>query len=73
MARSLNLIFADRVTLLRKERGLTQESLALLAGLDRTYVSGIERSHRNVTIKTVELIAQALDVKAYELFKEDGR
>lgn len=45
---------------LRKERGWSQETLALEADLDRTYVSGIERKVKNPTITVVERIATAL-------------
>jgi transcriptional regulator with XRE-family HTH domain len=46
---------------LRKERGWSQEALADEAGLDRTYVSGIERVVRNPTITVVQRIATALN------------
>ena len=45
---------------LRKERGWSQEALADEAGLDRTYISGIERVVKNPTITVVERIAVAL-------------
>lgn len=45
---------------LRKERGWSQEALADEAGLDRTYISGIERVVKNPTITVVERIASAL-------------
>lgn len=45
---------------LRKERGWSQEALADAAGLDRTYISGIERNVRNPTITVVERISTAL-------------
>jgi len=45
---------------LRKERGLSQEALADAAGLDRTYISGIERKVKNPTITVVDRIAVAL-------------
>ena len=45
---------------LRKERGWSQEALAAEAGLDRTYISGIERKVKNPTITVVERIAMAL-------------
>ena len=48
---------------LRKERGLSQEALADEAGLDRTYISGIERVVRNPTVTVIERIAVALDCK----------
>tara|TARA_B100000678_G_C17885640_1_gene373217 strand:+ start:121 stop:324 length:204 start_codon:yes stop_codon:yes gene_type:complete len=52
---------------LRKERGWSQETLALEADLDRTYVSGIERKVKNPTITVVERIAKALDCRLGEL------
>lgn len=45
---------------LRKERGWSQETLADEAGLDRTYISGIERKVKNPTITVVERVAAAL-------------
>ena len=45
---------------LRKERGWSQEALADEAGLDRTYISGIERVVRNPTLTVLERIATAL-------------
>ncbi len=45
---------------LRKERGWSQEALADEAGLDRTYISGIERVVKNPTITVIERIASAL-------------
>jgi transcriptional regulator with XRE-family HTH domain len=45
---------------LRKERGWSQEALADEAGLDRTYISGIERMVKNPTITVVERVARAL-------------
>jgi transcriptional regulator with XRE-family HTH domain len=46
---------------LRKERGWSQEALADEAGLDRTYISGIERKVKNPTITVVERLARALE------------
>lgn len=45
---------------LRKERGWSQEALADASGLDRTYISGIERFVKNPTILVVQRIASAL-------------
>lgn len=45
---------------LRKERGWSQEALADAAGLDRTYISGIERVVKNPTVTVVERVAYAL-------------
>lgn len=46
---------------LRKERGWSQEALADEAGLDRTYISGIERQVKNPTVSVVERVAKALN------------
>jgi transcriptional regulator with XRE-family HTH domain len=54
---------------LRKEKGLSQESLALACELDRTYIGGVERGERNISLVNIHLIAAALGVPAKELFK----
>jgi len=51
---SLNALLATTVKKLRTQKGLSQEELALLASVDRTYISGIERARRNITISTLE-------------------
>lgn len=61
--------FADNLSRLRKERGLSQEELAHRAGIDRTFVSGCERLVRNPTLTTVEKIAAGLEVDPSELFR----
>ena len=62
--------FGARLRMLRKERGLSQEKLAELSGLDRTYISGIERGIRNVALRNIEALAQALDLSISELFED---
>jgi len=52
---------------LRIERGLSQERLAQLANLDRTYVSGIERGERNATLASIVKLADALDLRVSEI------
>jgi len=61
--------FGNRLRALRKERGVSQEDLAALAGLDRTYVSGIERGVRNVSLRNIALLSKALGVPLSELFE----
>lgn len=51
---------ATNMKRLRKERGWSQEALADEAGLDRTYISGIERQVKNPTVIVVERVASAL-------------
>jgi len=58
---------AVNVKRLRKERGWSQEALADEAGLDRTYISGIERVVKNPTITVVERVASALECQLGEL------
>jgi len=53
---------AMQMRVVRLSAGLSQEALAHLAGLDRTYIGGIERSERNVSIDNIEKIANALKV-----------
>jgi transcriptional regulator with XRE-family HTH domain len=53
-------VVAETVRRARKAAGLSQEELALEAGLDRTYISQVERGKRNVTIVVLARIAKAL-------------
>jgi len=56
-----------KVRALRAARDLSQEELAERADLDRTYISGIERGKRNISIVNIAKIAAALRVKISEL------
>jgi transcriptional regulator with XRE-family HTH domain len=56
-----------RVRTLRHERGLSQEALADLAHIDRSYMSAIERGLRNVSVLNIARIAGALDVSVHIL------
>ena len=58
---------AVNVKRLRKARGWSQEALADEAGLDRTYISGIERVVKNPTVTVVERISTALSCKLGDL------
>lgn len=62
--------FGERVKVLRKQRGLSQEDFADLCNLDRTYISGIERGRRNVALRNIEVIAIALGLSISDLFKD---
>ena len=52
---------------LRKARGMTQEELGAACGLPTSYIGSIERAKKNLTINTLERVADALDVAASEL------
>ena len=58
------------VRLLRVERGLSQERLALEADIDRSYIGRIERGSENVTVAALDAIAAALSVPVSRLFTE---
>jgi len=60
--------FGRAVRDIRYERRLSQEGLALECGLDRTYVSGIERGVRNPSLANIFRLSAALDVSPVELF-----
>jgi regulatory protein len=54
----------------RLQQKLSQEQLAQLADLDRTYISGIERGMRNLTINSLENIIKALNVSYSDFFQQ---
>lgn len=62
--------FGKNLKRLRLEKGISQESLALSADLDRTYIPSIEKGERNVSITVVEKLANALNVSVSEFFKD---
>jgi transcriptional regulator with XRE-family HTH domain len=67
----LRQILARSVRTLRAQRGLSQEALAFEAGINRTYVSDIERGTRNVSLDNISRLAKALGVPAWSLIKEE--
>lgn len=62
-------ILARNMRLARQRKGMSQEALADLAGVDRTYVSGIERQVRNPTITVVAKLAAALGCTTSDLLQ----
>jgi transcriptional regulator with XRE-family HTH domain len=56
---------------LRAARGLTQEGLAYDCGLNRTYLSSVERAERNISIDNIARIAKGLRVEPWRLLKDD--
>jgi len=66
---NLRDVLAYQIRLLRVEKGWSQERLAHETGLDRTYVSGVERSTWNVALENIGRFAQALGVEPWTLLK----
>lgn len=63
--------FGQIVRELRARSGMSQEMLAYLSGLDRTYISGVERGERNLSLVNIEKIAAALRVSIQYLFSSE--
>ena len=68
--RDPRVALGERVNALRVARGISQEDFAGRVGLDRTYVSGIERGLRNPTLLVLLRLAQALEVPVTGLLEE---
>jgi len=66
-SKKLARVLADNVRALRLARRLSQEDLAELCGLHRTYLGSVERSERNVTLSTLEALAEGLGVRVADL------
>lgn len=61
--------FGENIRHIRKEKALSQEDLAELCGLHRTYIGGIERGERNVSLINILRIARVLQVAPAALFE----
>jgi len=61
--------FGKRIKELRLQKGLTQQTLANIANLDRTYLPSIEKGERNISITVIEKLAKALEIEIIELLK----
>jgi transcriptional regulator with XRE-family HTH domain len=61
--------FGKRVKQLRQENELSQEGLAHLAELDRTYIPSIEKGERNVSLEVIQKLSKAFKMKISELLK----
>lgn len=58
----------ERIRAIRKMKGLTQQQLAELSGLDDAYIGSVERGERNFSIDTLEKIISGLNISPYDLF-----
>ena len=59
--------FGKRVRDVRKKKGISQEKLAELSNIDRSYMGNIERGENNITLKKVYEICDALDIEIKEM------
>jgi transcriptional regulator with XRE-family HTH domain len=66
---TIHTAFGTALRELRTERGMSQETLALEAGLNRGYYSGVERGKRNIALANVEKLARALDLPPSAIFR----
>lgn len=66
-SKELTDILAENLRLLRSRKGLSQEDLAELCGIHRTYVGSVERGERNITLSTLEMLSSALGVSVTQL------
>ncbi|OPY57900.1 MAG: HTH-type transcriptional regulator SinR [Syntrophorhabdaceae bacterium PtaU1.Bin034] len=65
---NIRLLTGERIRILRKERGWSQEELGERADLHHTYVGAVERGEKNASIDTLDKIAEALGVEMIDLF-----
>ncbi len=61
--------FGKRLKELREKNNMTQEKLEGETGIDRSYISGVERGKRNISIVNIEKIAKAFNIELSELFE----
>lgn len=61
--------FGQHLKSIRKGKNLSQEQLAFISELDRTYISGIERGVRNISLINIFKLAKALEIKPSDLFQ----
>jgi transcriptional regulator with XRE-family HTH domain len=69
MVDDIKLKLGKRIKEIRIKAGYSQEELAFLSKLHRTYISDIERGGRNVSVENIEKIAKALKIEPSELLK----
>jgi transcriptional regulator with XRE-family HTH domain len=69
----LQAVVGRNLRSVRHERGLSQEAMAEILGVHRTYMGGVERGERNLTLRTVERIARMLGLEPLELLSPEPR
>lgn len=71
MAENIKIRIGNRIRELRKEKGISQEKLAGLAEIDRTYMTSVENGRRNIAVVNLEKIVNALGVDLKEFFNNN--
>jgi transcriptional regulator with XRE-family HTH domain len=69
---ALQIVVGRNIRRLRRERGLSQEDLADEIGVHRTYMGGVERGERNLTLRSLERLAERLGVSPLSLLEDPG-
>lgn len=64
--------FGLKLKKIRNSKNLSQEKLAEITGLHRTYISSLERGNRNPTLLTLQALSKSLDVSVSELLEDLG-
>ena len=72
MSSDVRKLFAKKLKAIRNERGLSQEELALLCGVDRTYIGRIERLERNPSLEVLQKIADGIGISLLDLLDFDN-
>ena len=67
----IRVTYGNRIRNLRKALKISQESLALRAGLDRTYVASVENGKRNISLMNIERLASSLNCSLFDFFNSE--
>jgi transcriptional regulator with XRE-family HTH domain len=70
MYENINLKIGERIKFLRKEKSISQETLANMADIERGYMTGVETGKRNVSVKVLSKIVIALDTNFSDFFND---
>ena len=73
LAQTIQVDFGKAIREMREEAGISQESLALRAGLGRSYFSGVERGVRNIGLVNIAKVAEVLSVPPSAIFERAER
>jgi transcriptional regulator with XRE-family HTH domain len=69
---NVKLLFGKRLAAIRKGMGLSQEELSLRSGMARSYLGGVERGQRNISLVNICLLARTLGISPAELMALDN-